>query len=273
MSGSAVQDRIWGGIGLAILLGGWAWGAAVWGPFVLPSLTDTLAALARILITGDALAALGSTLLHAVGGAGLGAVCGLSLGVAGGLWRPFGSLLTPSVTAILGVPPVAWVVLTLLWFGPGLISPLFTVTLATMPILFAASLQGMRARDPHLIEMAGVFRVPAVVRMTRIILPELAVHIAPALSTLFALSWKVALTAELLGDGSGIGGRFATARAHLDLPEAMAWIVLVIIFLLITDGLLLGPLRHWIAGHRGAQAMTQRPGPACVGIGGLRKEA
>ena len=121
-----------------------------------------------------------------------------------------------------------------------------------------------------LFRSAAVFRLPAGTRLRRMMLPELAVHVAPALSTAFAISWKVALTAEVLGDGSGIGGAFATARAHLDLAEAMAWVVLVVIVLLLADGLVLGPLRRWIAGHDRAGHGPARRAPGCVGIGVLR---
>jgi NitT/TauT family transport system permease protein len=272
--GARRHDLAWGALGLALLAVGWSWINAVSGPFVLPSLADTGAALWRIVIAGTAFGALAVTLLHAVGGAVLGAALGFALGLGGGLVRPLGAALMPAVTAVLGVPPVAWIVLAFLWFGTGLAAPLFTVTITALPIVFASTLQGVRVRDPALIEMATVFRLPARARFFRMTLPELAVHIAPALSTAFAISWKVALTAEVLGDGSGIGGAFATARAHLDLAEAMAWIVVVIAFLLVSDSLLLGPLRRWIAGSRETRpggAPVGKP-PTCVGIGALREE-
>lgn len=263
---------LWPALGLGLLAGGWALVHATAGPFVLPSLVDTGVALARITTSGEAIAALAVTLVHAVGGAGLGALVGFGLGLVGGTARPLGRLLAAPITAILGVPPVAWIVLAFLWFGTGLAAPLFTVTITAFPIVFAATLQGMRARNPGLIEMAAVFRLPRRLRFFRLLLPELAVHVAPALSTAFAISWKVALTAEVLGDGSGIGGAFATARAHLDLAEAMAWIVLVVIFLLVSDGLVLGPLRRWIAGHREGAAKETGAAPTCVGIGAIREE-
>ncbi len=83
-------------------------------------------------------------------------------------------------------------------------------------------------------------------RLFRITLPGLATVLAPALTTAIAISWKVALTAEVLGDGSGIGGRFAEARAHLDLAEAMAWIALVACLVLVVDKISLGSLRRWL---------------------------
>jgi NitT/TauT family transport system permease protein len=265
-------DTGWGAVGLLVLACGWVWANRAYGPFALPALDDTACALVDLFSSGAAAKALGVTLLHAVGGSISGSLTGFLLGVAGGLSRPAGAGLRPVVTALLGVPPVAWVVLTFLWFGPGLISPLFTVWVATFPIIFAAAMQGVRGRSEQLVEMARVFRLPRRTRFFRIMLPEIAVQIAPALSTTFALSWKVALTAEVLGDGTGIGGAFATARAHLELPEAMAWIVLVVVFLLITDGLLLGPLRRWIARHREADRVGEAgEGQTCVGIGLMGK--
>lgn len=267
-SGEGRFDVAWGGLGLLLLLVGWEAIHRVAGPFVLPSVSDTVASLLGVVGGGRAFGALGVTLLHAVGGASLGAAIGCALGIVGGVVRPFGLLMTPVSTAVLGVPPVAWIVLAFLWFGTGPKAPLFTVTVTAVPIVFAATLQGMNARDPGLREMAEVFRLPALARLRRLLLPELAVHVAPSLSTTFAISWKVALTAEVLGDGSGIGGAFATARAHLDLAEAMAWIVLVVFVLLVADGLLLGPMRRRIAGHGGSG--RQMRAPTCVGIGGTR---
>lgn len=262
----SVVDTLWPALGLGLLAAGWALIHARSGPFILPSLVDTAMALVRLFVEGTAFGALGVTLIHAVGGAALGAAIGFLLGLAGGTARPVGGLLSAPITAILGVPPVAWIVLAFLWFGTGLLAPLFTVTITVFPIVFAATLQGTRARDPGLIDMAVVFRLPPHTRFFRLLLPELAVFIAPALSTAFAMSWKVALTAEVLGDGSGVGGAFATARAHLDLAEAMAWIVLVVVFLLIADSVALGPLRRWIAGHREGGSDTDRRAADATGI-------
>lgn len=266
------HDLAWGALGLAVLALGWTAVNRISGPFVLPSIAETLAALRRVVASGSFGGALLVTLGHAVGGALLGAGFGFGLGLLGGFRRPVGAALAPVATAILGVPPIAWIVLAFLWFGTGFVAPLFTVTITAAPIVFAATLQGVRARDPALAEMAAVFRLPPRARLLRLTLPGLAVHVAPGLSTAFAISWKVALTAEVLGDGSGIGGRFATARAHLDLPEAMAWVVSVVLVLLVTDALLLGPMRRWIAGVRnGPKGESPATAPTCVGIAALKE--
>lgn len=66
----------------------------------------------------------------------------------------------------------------------------------------------------------------------------MAVSLVPALATALGLAWKMALMAEVLGGGQGIGGRLADARSHLDMAETMAWIVIALALLLATDRLL-----------------------------------
>jgi NitT/TauT family transport system permease protein len=53
-----------------------------------------------------------------------------------------------------------------------------------------------------------------------------------------------------MSSGTGIGGRLATARAHLDLPETMAWVLLVTLVVLACDLALLAPLRQWLTAAR-----------------------
>lgn len=253
-----VQPLAAGG-GLLVLVLLWCWGHAAWGGMVLPSWADTLAALVHILQSGDALAALGTTIVHAAGGALAAVVLGMTLGLLGGHIRVAGFSLQPVMTVLLGVPPIGWVVLALIWFGPGLWGPLFTVMIATMPIVFLATLQGVHNRNPNYSEMAEVFHLPPAVRFRKIALPEILVPLLPALSTVLALSWKVALTAELLGDGSGMGGRIAAARAFLDLPETMAWLLLIIVFVLCSDAILMQLFKRTSPGFG-----------ACPGIHGVK---
>ncbi|MFG1478111.1 ABC transporter permease subunit [Xanthobacter sp. V4C-4] len=250
----------WGALGVALLLAAWQWGFQAFGPFVLPSLPDTARAIWRLFATGQALPALAATAGHALGGFAAGGAAGLAAGLAGGLVLPVGAAMAPVLIMILGTPPIAWVVLALLWFGPGGGAPAFTVAVTAAPIVFLAALQGVRSRDPRLDEMARIYRAPPWQRASDLILPALADHLVPAFATALAFSFKVAVMAEVLSGASGVGGGIATARAYLDLAETMAWIVLVVAFLLAADAVLLAPLRGWVAARAG--------GGAAVPLGG-----
>ncbi|MFG1212809.1 ABC transporter permease subunit [Xanthobacter flavus] len=249
----ALRSAIWGTAGLLVLAGTWQWGSMAFGPFVLPSLAETGEAVVRLVASGKAGPALLATLVHALAGCAVGGAVGFLLGVAGGLALPVGDMSYPVFTALLGTPPIAWVVLALLWFGPGGAAATFTVAITAAPILFIATLQGVRTRDRALAEMAQLYRAPAFMRFTDLVLPALADFLIPALATALAFSFKVAVMAEVLSGADGVGGGIATARSHFDLPETMAWIVLAIAVLILADALLLAPLRRRRAG-RGAPA-------------------
>lgn len=249
---TALRSAIWGIAGLLALAGAWQWGAVAFGPFVLPSLAETGEAVVRLVATGKAGPALLATLVHALAGCAVGGAAGFLLGVAGGLVLPAGAMSYPVFTALLGTPPIAWVVLALLWFGPGGGAATFTVAITAAPILFIATLQGVRSRDGALAEMARLYRAPPLMRFTDLVLPALADFLIPAIATALAFSFKVAVMAEVLSGDDGVGGGIATARAHFDLPETMAWIVLAVGALITADALLLAPLRRWRAGREAA---------------------
>lgn len=245
---------LWGILGMALLLGSWQVAALRLGPFVLPTLPETAAAGIALFAEGKGLPALAETALHAGGGFLIGSAAGLVIGLGGGFAPPLGAMSTPVLVAILGTPPVAWVVLALLWFGAGGATATFTVAITAAPIVFLAALQGVRSRDPRLAEMARAYRVPPWQRITDILLPGLVDFLAPALATALAFSFKVAVMAEVLSGADGVGGGIARARAHIDLPETMAWIVMVVSLLLVADLLLLGPLRGWLRARHGETA-------------------
>lgn len=249
----------WGTFGLLALLAAWQAGHDALGPFVLPSVGATFGALMELVRSGAALPPVLQTATHALAGFLIGGACGLAFGLSGGFVMPIGAAVAPVLTAILGTPPIAWVVLALLWFGPGGGAPIFTVAVTAAPIVFLAALQGVRDRDPHLMEMARIYRAPALQRLGDILLPRLAQVLAPALATALAFSFKVSVMAEVLSGADGVGGAIAAARAYLDLPQTMAWIVLVVMVLLCVDAVLFAPLRSWLAASGAA------PQPAGAG--------
>jgi NitT/TauT family transport system permease protein len=230
-------------LGLAGFVALWQLVHLATGPLVLPSPATVLRRVAELAATPGTLAVLGTTAADALGGLCAGAFVGLLLGGLAGAVRPVGEALRPVVTVILGVPHIAWVVLALLWFGPQGLAPAFTVALTALPILFAGACQGMRSRDPELKEMAHVFALPPAMRVTELALPQLLVHVLPAMATALGMAFKVAVMAEVLSGGDGVGGRIATARAYLETDLVLAWIALVVVLLLAIDAALAHAVR------------------------------
>ena len=131
----------------------------------------------------------------------------------------------PLVTLLLGMPPIAWLVLAMLWFGMGDATPVFTVFVACFPLVFAAAMQGARTLDHQLRDVAHVLRLPWWMSLTDIYLPHMLSYLFPAWITALGSSWKVVVMAELLATADGVGAALAVSRAQLDSAASLAWIL------------------------------------------------
>ncbi len=245
---SRLADFLWRGwsqaAAILLLVALWQAGHDVYGSLVLPAPAETFATLWRLWVQGAAPPAAATTAVNALSGFALAVLIGVILGTLAGLSATLTRLLEPLTRIFLGVPAIAWVVLALIWFSGTGLAAIFTVVVTTLPIVVIGAMQGARTLDHQLAEMARSYRASAWQRFYDVGLPHMLSYVFPAVATALGLSWKLAIMAELLSGGAGIGDGLAMARVNLDTAEAMAWVVLGLILLLGIDGLVLTPLKR-----------------------------
>lgn len=249
-------------LGLMILVLAWNAASGVLGPLALPAPVDTVAALGRLIADGRAFSALAETGGRVLAAFGLAILIGAALGLIGGTLPLFRDTLGPLITMMLAVPPVAWIVLALLWFGMGGTAVVFTVVIAVMPMPYLATLEAVRTQDPKLVEMVKSFGLSRWQSFRSLLFPHLVSYLLPAMVSAFGLAWNIAVMAELLGSHHGIGSGLARARANLDTAESFAWIVLVVAIFIIVKVAVLEPLSRWFEPWRlrGAGQASARGG-------------
>jgi len=243
-------------LGIATALVLWHLIALQYPPWAVPTPLDVARELVRLGQTGALWRAVAVTTGRTLAGFGIAVLLGGGAGLLSGLLPPLRQALAPVVTAIQGVPPVALIIVALLWFDANSSAPIFTIAVAVLPIIFAAAVEGAGAVDRNLIEMATVFRAPRRMLVTEIYLPHLLGYLFPALLSGLGLAWKVALLAELMaGSRTGMGAGLGTARVNLNVAGMFAWIAVVVILLLAMENLLLRPLKRrlepWRRGGEG----------------------
>ena len=214
------------------------------GSLVLPSPLAIGQTLIRLGIEGQAFPALGITTVRILIAFSISMMVGTIAGLLAGTFQPLHRALSPLITMMLAVPPVAWVVLTLLWFGMGSRTVGITIAVALVPIPFLATVEGVQSIDPTLKEMATVFRLTPLQYLREIVFPHLFTYLFPATLTAFATAWKVAVMAELLGAREGLGSQLAISRSNLDTAGSLAWILLGIMVFLGLEYGVLRPLRR-----------------------------
>ena len=246
-----IPRYLWGGWGaiasLLLLVALWELLAAAYGPLVLPTPMQTAQMLAQWMAQGGELwPALAVTARRAFIGLALAVLAGSLLGVAAGVSMTASMMARPWITVLLGTPPIAWLVLAMLWFGSGDGTPVFTVFIACLPVVFVGGMQGARTLERHWRDLARAYQLPWRMRVLDVYLPHVVSYLFPAWIVALGSSWKVVVMAELLSSDTGVGAMLATSRAQLDMPATLAWIGAVVLTLLALEYLLLEPIKREI---------------------------
>jgi len=243
-----IPAYLWSGWGalasLFLFVAVWEAISLAYGPLILPEPTAAFGQLFAMIESGAAWPELAITARRALTGLLLAILVGSLLGLLAGLSLTASMMARPIVTVLLGTPPIAWLVLAMLWFGAGDGTPIFTVFIACTPVVFVGALQGTRTLDHHLKDMATVFRLPWRMKLIDLYLPHVVSYLFPAWINALGSSWRVVVMAELLASADGVGAALAVARSQLDMESALAWIAAVVLALLAVEYLLLEPAKR-----------------------------
>ena len=87
----------------------------------------------------------------------LGTLVGVPVGLAMGLFRPVLILLEPYVQFFRFVPPVAWIIPAILWFGIGETSKIFLIFYTTVFLVLLNTMAGVAAVARNQIRSARCF--------------------------------------------------------------------------------------------------------------------
>ncbi|MDY0233265.1 MAG: ABC transporter permease subunit [Sulfurimonas sp.] len=235
----------WGAIASILLfIALWDMGNQIYGNLVLPSPLETFSTLAAMLGDESVIAEIKTTLYRASIGFGISLVVGTTFGLLAGFFATASIMSRPIVTILVGMPPIAWIVLAMIWFGMGDETVIFTVIVASFPIIFVGSLQGTRTLDGDLKEMAESFKLPWHMKFFDVYFPHIFSYVFPAWVSGLGMAWKIVVMAELLATSDGIGASLAVARSQLDTPTALALVVIMISSLMFVEYIILEPIKR-----------------------------
>lgn len=250
----AAGHYLWSGWGslasLCLLFAAWDGLASQLDPLILPSPQAAMASLVAQLAQPDAWGQVLATTRRALLGFVLSVAVGSTLGLLAGLFATASMVSRPIITWLMGMPPIAWLVLALLWFGSGDGTPVFTVFVACMPIVFVGAMQGTRTLDGQWRELAQVLGLSVWQRLTDVYAPHVLSYVLPAWVAALGMSWKIVVMAELLSTPDGIGAALAVSRSHMDTQASLAWILALVGSLLALEYLVLEPFKRHVEAWR-----------------------
>ena len=154
---------------------------------------------------------------------------GAAAAAASARFPAVGVLLRPWIAAAKAVPVASFIILSFLWLS-GRQLAVFISFLMAFPILYANLLEGIRAADPQLLQMADAFRLTRGQRLRVVYLPQLRPYLTSGCSTALGLAWKAGVAAEVIGVVSGsIGGKLYEAKIYFLTADLFCWTLVIVL--------------------------------------------
>lgn len=211
---------------------------------LLVSPGGALARLGELILTTDFWRTVGHSLLRIGGGFVAASVVGVLGAAAAASSRVFDALVTPALAAVRSTPVVSFIILVLMWASSGQLA--FVISfLMVLPITYTNVLEGIRNRDPALLEVATVFRVPRLRRLSAIDIPAVLPYFVASCTIGVGLAWKSGVAAEVIGLTEGsIGEQLYQAKILLSSADLFAWTAVIIAISFAFERLVLALLRR-----------------------------
>ncbi|MGM0371049.1 MAG: ABC transporter permease [Halobacteriota archaeon] len=229
-------SRLRRGVGGTILFLGFWWLVAQPQPaYLLPTPVEVGQALVTELASGAAFVYLGQSLLHYVPGVVLGVLAGSGVGVAAGWNQVFDDASAPVIRVLRPIPPLAWIVFAIMWFGFGHLGAAFIVFIGAFWIAFYNAYSGVEDASTELMEAATTLGVDSDWRLLkRVVLPDATPALFTGLRTSVGQCWMMVIAAELFG-APGVGYEIITSANNLAMPRSIAYMLVISAVFLLSD--------------------------------------
>lgn len=164
-------------------------------------------------------------------------VVGIVLAVLAGKFRVIEILLWPLMLTIKTVPVVSIILICLIWMTSGQLTA-FIVMMMVIPIMYSNVLEGIKNADMGMLQMAHIFKVPFLKRLTHIYLPQIKPFLISACSVSLGVAWKSGIAAEVLSIPHGsIGEMMYDAKVYFITVDLLTWTVIVVLLSLLFEKL------------------------------------
>ena len=217
-------------IGAFLLL--WAWGAAFTelGLF-MPGPVEVVRAIGAGIVgtvgKHSIMVHVGYSLMRVLAGfligSAVGIVCGLLMG-----WYPVAeAIINPIFRIIRPIPPIAWIPISIIWFGLGENAKIFLIFLASFSNTTLNSMAGAKSVDPEIVNASRMLGASERQIFTTIVLPASVPSIFAGLQVAISSSWATVLAAEMVRSSEGLGWMIVAGMNNNDMVQILSGIVMI----------------------------------------------
>jgi len=182
---------------------------------------------------------IGSSLMRVGSGFGLAVLFAIPLG----LWmgRVHGAFVTlnPIFQILRPISPIAWIPISILWFGVGNASAIYLIFIASVFPMIVQTTVGVHTIEKRFLRAAVNFGVPRDKFFLQVVLPATLPQIITGMRIGLGVAWLVVVAAEMIALRSGLGYMIMDARNAGNRYElVVAGMIIIGLIGLMLDGIM-----------------------------------
>lgn len=183
-------------------------------PFFFPSPGETWTAGKELYDDGSLWASIRASGRRILEGWGLGVLAGVPLGLMMGRFEVIRRLFDPWIEFFRFIPPISFVTLTIIWFGPGETAKISLIFYTSVFIVTINTLAGVIAVDDAKLRAARSLGAGPIQVMVYVIFPATIPYIVTAARLAMGNSFLTIVSAEIVAAQEGLGALIWTARNY-----------------------------------------------------------
>ena len=153
-----------------------------------------------------------ASVVRVLNGFSRAAALGLAFGYVSGCSVTVNRLLNPFINFLRTIPGIAWLPISIVWFGIGNTQSIFLISLAAFFPVYVNTCHGAMTVDDELIDVARIFGANTLQKFWYLILPMSLKDVSVGLRIGLGLSWAYLVLGEMTGVNRGIGAVMQDAR-------------------------------------------------------------
>ena len=206
-----------------------------WSSQVFPGPLKVLYSLLELLANGTLIKHAVASLFRVTAGFYLAMFLGIPLGMFLGRLTALRLLVNPLIHFLRPISPLAWIPLSMLWFGIGDLPAVFLIFLSSFFPLVVATTIAVRSINQVYFQVAANFNFTTRETVTKVIVPAIIPEVVTALRLSVTIAWLVVVAAEMIAVQSGLGYLILDSRNALRMDYVMVGMVMIGLIGLLLD--------------------------------------
>jgi NitT/TauT family transport system permease protein len=199
-------------LGVAGLVAVWSAAIHASGATLLPGPLAVARGLVDLARRGLLLRHVVASLFRVTWGYGAAVLVGVPIGLCLGWWRRGERAFNPFLQILRPISPLAWIPISILWFGVGDRGAIFIIFLGSvLPITMSAMSAVGSVPEVH-IQAARNFGLSSREILTQVVFPSVTPQLIIGLRLALGVAWLVVVAAEMIAVTSGLGFLIVDAR-------------------------------------------------------------